>query len=151
MLFDAPFGTSWESLTYERQNINPCLHDRLTLAISPQLLPASRICFSRCSSAAVHGVLVRPRFFALPSLRSDETGTEPGALARSLVGAAGDDDSNAGLREARRFLGFEGEGSGGGTVLRVVLGAKGGGWVAGRISDSDCVGGGFEGESFCLF
>jgi hypothetical protein len=33
------------------------------LAISAQLLPASRICFRRCSSAGVHGVFVRP-FFA---------------------------------------------------------------------------------------
>ena len=30
-----------------------------TLAISAQLFPASRIAFSRCSSAGVHGVLVR--------------------------------------------------------------------------------------------
>lgn len=29
-----------------------------TFAISPQLFPASRITFSRCSSAGVHGVLV---------------------------------------------------------------------------------------------
>jgi hypothetical protein len=33
------------------------------LAISLQLFPRSRICLSRCSSAGVHGVLVRP-FFA---------------------------------------------------------------------------------------
>lgn len=38
-----------------------------TLAISLQLWPASRICFNRCSSACVHGVLVRPRFFVLSS------------------------------------------------------------------------------------
>jgi hypothetical protein len=31
---------------------------RLTLAISAQLLPASRICFNRSSSAGVHGVFV---------------------------------------------------------------------------------------------
>jgi hypothetical protein len=32
---------------------------RLTLAISAQLLPASRICLRRCSSPGVQGVFVR--------------------------------------------------------------------------------------------
>ena len=35
-----------------------------TLAISPQLFPASRIVFNRCSSAGVQGVFVRARFGA---------------------------------------------------------------------------------------
>ena len=71
-------------------------------------------------------MLVLPRFFALPSVRREDTGTEPDASVRAVPGVTGD-ESAAGLGDARRFLGFEGEGSGGGTVLRVVLGAKGGG------------------------
>lgn len=40
----------------------PSVRDGKVLAISLQLLPASRSVFNRCSSAGVHGVLVRPFF-----------------------------------------------------------------------------------------
>ena len=44
------------------------LFSYLTFAISPQLFPASRMAFSLCSSAAVHGVFVRPFFLTASSV-----------------------------------------------------------------------------------
>ena len=64
MLLDTALGTGRESL-------QRCLSDRVrrpvnvgarTLAISLQLLPASRMLFSLLSSAGVHGVFVLPFF-----------------------------------------------------------------------------------------
>lgn len=49
-----------------------------TLAISLQLRPESRIVFSRCSSSAVHGVLVLPFFF---DVDSTGIGMPPGSLS----------------------------------------------------------------------
>lgn len=58
----------------------------LTFAISPQLLPSSRILFRVCSSCADHGVFVLG-FFLLPSSRkSAETGAPPLEEARGAGG-----------------------------------------------------------------
>lgn len=51
-----------------------------TFAISLQLFPASRIVLSLCSSAGVHGVLVR-LFFALGSWTGDSTSVDWAAAA----------------------------------------------------------------------
>lgn len=79
-----------------------------TLAISLQLRPASRIVFSRCSSSAVHGVLVLPFFLGGAS------GTPgPGSSAASPAAAVVPDvDMVVAVLiwgEARRFLGLGGE------------------------------------------
>ena len=57
-----------------------------TFAISLQLCPASRICFSLCSSAAVHGVFVR-LFFAFGSGRG-ASASGAGAGAGAVVSVA---------------------------------------------------------------
>ena len=57
-----------------------------TFAISLQLLPASLICFNLCSSAGVHGVLVRP-FFA---------GGGPGISWVGVAAVAGEGSAPAG-------------------------------------------------------
>jgi hypothetical protein len=67
MFLDAPFRPTRESLHLSQQESNKaysaCLFqlssEKHTFAISAQLFPVSRICLSRCSSAAVHGVFVR--------------------------------------------------------------------------------------------
>jgi len=83
----------------------------LTFAISLQLLPASRIAFNLCSSAAVHGVFVRPflagggwmgctlsaTFVFMPA--SPEYATVEPALAGAI-------DVGASSPEGLRFLGF---------------------------------------------
>lgn len=100
-----------------------------TFAISLQVLPLSRICFRRCSSAAVHGVLVR--LFFLPPLSSDrsagiDTLAEPPLSATPMLVGGGLRSSCrvsvAGLREAGLFRGF---GAGGGFVSSMVEGAAG--------------------------
>lgn len=78
----------------------------LTLAISLQDLPKSRICLSLCSSSAVHGVLVLPFFLGgvstIPPEISDMTGAttaDPGIAeipAAAVVADGGE----------RLFLGF---------------------------------------------
>ena len=122
----------------------------LTLAISPQLLPASRILFSNCSSPAVHGVFVRLLFLAPLSLSSDDTGTEPEPSVLPVEGAVGD-DSATGLLEARRLRGFDGVDSGGGMVFNVVLGASGGGGCTGTLSVPGGTENGSGGDSLCRF
>jgi hypothetical protein len=103
--------------------------DYPTLAISFQLFPASRICFKRCSSTAVHGVFVLPvRFLPLSSLKSD--GIETLELCSTGLGKVvpGGRVSNLGLFDARRFLGLGDLGGGitdtgvlgGGAVLSMV-------------------------------
>jgi len=57
-----------------------------TFAISLQLLPASRICFSRCSSAGVHGVFVR-LFLALGSCAATSSSVPDAAAALAGWGA----------------------------------------------------------------
>lgn len=75
----------------------------LTLAISLQLLPASRIVLSRCSSSGLHGVLVRPFFFALDGSAVDVAAFEAEAtLALSLAA----DAIPACCPDVRRFRGF---------------------------------------------
>ena len=123
---------------------------KLTLAISPQLLPASRILLSNCSSPAVHGVLVRLLFLTPLSLSSDDTGTEPEPSVLPVEGAVGD-DSGTGLLEARRFRGFGGVDSGGGIVFNVVLGASGGGGCTGTLSIPAGTENGSGGDSRCRF
>ena len=106
MLFDAAFSSSWKGLpTNETLTLSYDL-SHLTLAISLQLLPKSRICLSRCSSSAVHGVLVLPFFLgvvsAIPPEISDMAGAttpEPG-IAEILVAAVVADGGE------RLFLGF---------------------------------------------
>ena len=57
VFFHAPFCSVGECLASSvQQDTRP--NQILTFAISLQLLPASRIVFSRCSSAGVQGVLV---------------------------------------------------------------------------------------------
>lgn len=59
-----------------------------TFAISLQLWPASRICFSLCSSAGVHGVFVR-LFFAFGSGTGVSASADAGADADADADAAG--------------------------------------------------------------
>lgn len=76
---------------------------KLTFAISLQLFPTSRICFSLCSSAAVHGVLVRPvRFLPLSSLSNEDIDTLDVGSGRGRV-VPGGSVSSFGLFEARRL------------------------------------------------
>ena len=62
MLLNTPFGSRWERLTISSQLSDINIENSgggQTLAISAQLLPASRICLSLNSSAGVQGVFVR--------------------------------------------------------------------------------------------
>lgn len=91
-----------------------------TLAISAQVLPASRIALSLCSSSAVHGVFVRPFFFP----GGGGAGVASGAAAIGVWAAAGAASPSIGppregggmvpiagcCKDARRFLGFVGGG-----------------------------------------
>ena len=70
---------------------------RRTLAISLQLQPASRIDFNRCSSSAVHGVLVLPFFL---EIACGTLGTALGSRSRAVgTGAAMDAGDERRLRE----------------------------------------------------
>src|SRR4051794_2178379 len=60
-------------------------HHQQTLAISAQLLPASRICFSRSSSAGVHGVFVL--LFLAGGGLAPESSAGGGAAAAGAGGA----------------------------------------------------------------
>jgi hypothetical protein len=62
-----------------------------TFAISPQLLPASRIVFSLCSSVAVQGVFVLPFFLpASPGVALTGADVEGvGTVGAALVPSAG--------------------------------------------------------------
>ena len=76
----------------------------LTFAISAQLLPASRIVFSLCSSAAVQGVFVRLFLAGGPIGKSVMLGSPAGRGTAELDGA----DIGRGVGpepDARRFLG----------------------------------------------
>lgn len=83
-----------------------------TLAISLQLLPASRIAFSRCSSSAVHGVLVRPFFLGGAVVVAPAAGAAAvpsvGVGSAAVAGADGFSSAAAGAGEARRLRGFAG-------------------------------------------
>ena len=88
-----------------------------TFAISPQLLPASLITFSRCSSWGVHGVFVLP---GLVFLGASVVGAEaPGpADGSSVDGPAGEAGAAAPLLcDRRRFFGFVGDEGGAMVVL----------------------------------
>jgi len=92
-----------------------------TLAMSLQVLPVSRICFSLCSSAAVHGVFVRLRFLLLSSESS--AGIETFVVLLSPTG--GGRVSSVGLDGVCLLRGFEDDINGGGAVFRVVNGGTG--------------------------
>lgn len=116
MLLHATFRPIGESL--DESEIWRSFASLLTLAISLHDLPSSRICFNLCSSAAVHGVLVRLLFFALSSDSND--GIETLVLLGSA--AVGGRISKDGL--AALFRGLVGDKSGGGAVSRVVGGEE---------------------------
>ncbi len=61
VLFHTSFCSIWKRLEYISARCSAGLLSLdlgLTLAISPQLFPASLMTFSRCSSAGLHGVFV---------------------------------------------------------------------------------------------
>jgi hypothetical protein len=131
-----------------------------TFAISPQLLPASRIVFNLCSSPAVHGVLVLP-FFLPASTGVAGTGADVsgaagiGAALLSSTGAGGLEGEPVGLDpallEARRFLGLTG---GGGKVEKIVLVAAGWDGAAastGAIGPAEVVGEAGDADTFWRF
>jgi hypothetical protein len=131
-----------------------------TFAISPQLLPASRIVFSLCSSVAVQGVFVLPFFLpassgvALTGADVEGVGRVDAALVPS-AGAEGLDGDPEGLDpallEARRFLGLAG---GGGKVEKVVLvaaGWDGPGASTGAMGAATVVGEVIEADTFWRF
>jgi hypothetical protein len=143
-----PVSFSWE--------IKGCT----TFAISPQLLPASRIVFSLCSSVAVQGVFVLP-FFLPPSSGGARTGAGfggaasveavllPSAGAGGLEGEPG--GLVSGLSEARRFLGL---GDAGGMVEEVVpvaVGCEGLGASTGAVGAGSAAGEVVEADTFCRF
>lgn len=64
MFFHTAFRPVGKRLERMSQEKSPCPRAGLTLAISLHVLPASRICLSRCSSTAVQGVLVLLLFLA---------------------------------------------------------------------------------------
>lgn len=77
-----------------------------TFAISLQLLPASLICFSLCSSAGVQGVFVRP-FFAGGGPDVSVTDEATAAVDDSATGVAADGAGAIGVTgcpDNRRFL-----------------------------------------------
>lgn len=127
VLLHTALGPRWKGLSIVRRlHIDAHrTYELLTLAISPQLLPASRIVFNLCSSVAVQGVLVRP-FFLAPSSATVANGADvvcAGSVAAVLLPSPGPDglagdlfglDSGSG--EARRFLGLGGDG---GTVDKI--------------------------------
>lgn len=122
MLLYTALGSGGKRLSHHQTSLDS--HKaHITLAISLQLLPVSRICFSRCSSAAVHGVFVLPvRFLPLSSLSRE--GIETFELCSGGRGRVvpGGSVSSLGLFEARRFRGLAGGDLGGGTNDTCVLG-----------------------------
>lgn len=97
------------------------------------MLPVSRICFSLCSSAAVHGVFVLA-FRGLSLLSGDRSAGIDTFAAELLSVAGGLDDggftsslfcSAAGLLDAGRLRGFGGEATGGGRVFSMDRGSIG--------------------------
>ena len=100
----------------------------ITLAISFQVLPASRICFSLCSSAADHGVFVLVVRFLLVLSSDNSDGIEtlvadPASMEDDVGGGLKfkGRGSAAGLPEAGRFRKLEGADAGGGIVLKEVV------------------------------
>ena len=138
----------------------PARSASFTFAISPQLLPASRICFNSCSSAAVQGVLVRPFFFT-PSGDTGCAEVDSAAVATAAAellpspgtgGLVSDPaESESRFWEARRFLGLEGEGGSVESVVAVVAGRGGAGDWTGAGSGGNVDGEVEEADSFCRF
>jgi hypothetical protein len=100
----------------------------LTFAISPQLLPSSRILFKVCSSWADHGVFVLGFFLLLSSRKSAETGAPPLDEARAVAGGGRVFNGllvGSGLADDRgRFRGFD---DGGGKTSTSAPESSGGG------------------------
>jgi len=95
-------------------------------------------------------MFVLPRFLPLPSLSNDGIGSPP-PVSCPVGDGPGGAVSRLGLREARRFLGFEGGGKGGGIVFSIVLGAMGGGSGADSTSSSGLEAAIDGDEGFCFF
>jgi hypothetical protein len=131
-----------------------------TFAISPQLLPASRIVFNLCSSLAVHGVLVLP-FFLPASTGVAGTGADVsgaagiGAALLSSTGAGGLEGEPVGLDpallEARRFLGLAGGGGKVEKVVPVAAGWDGAAASTGAIGPAEVVGEAGDADTFWRF
>ena len=80
-----------------------------TLAISLQLLPASRMAFNLCSSSAVHGVFVRPFFFGAGSWATVvATVLTGGSVVTGGGGGAVIGTTGPGCGDIRRLRGFWG-------------------------------------------
>lgn len=75
MFFDTAFCPVGERLPHISMGVLCCMLSRATFAISPQLLPSSRILFNVCSSCAVQGVFVLGFFLLSPSREAAEIGT----------------------------------------------------------------------------
>ena len=128
MLFDTAFCPVGERLPHISMDVLCCILSHATFAISPQLLPSSRILFNVCSSCAVHGVFVLGFFLLSPSREASEIG------APLLDGPRGDAGGGivfkglligSGLAGDRgRLRGFDG---GGGRRSTPVLESCGGG------------------------
>lgn len=138
----------------------PSVRDGNAFAISPQLLPASRIVFSLCSSVAVQGVFVLPFFLPAPSRgagtgagfeRAASVGTAllPSAGAGGLEGDPG--GLVSGLLEARRFLGLGDVGGKVEKVVPVVAGCEGLGASTGAVGAGSSAGEVVEADTFCRF
>ena len=80
-----------------------------TLAISLQLLPASRMAFNLCSSSAVHGVFVLPFFFGAGSWAAVVTTVLTwGSVVIAVGGGATRGTGGPGCGDIRRLRGFWG-------------------------------------------
>jgi hypothetical protein len=131
-----------------------------TFAISPQLLPASRIVFSLCSSAAVQGVFVLP-FFLPPSSGGARVGAGLGGAANVAAallpssgagGLEGDPGGLvSGLLEARRFLGLGDVGGKVEKVVPVAAGCEGLGTSTGAVAAGSAAGAVVDADTFCRF
>lgn len=114
------------------------------------------MCFSLCSSDAVHGVFVLPRFLALSSLSN--AGIEAFVLASDGTGGGrvvpGGSVSSLGLLDALRFRGFVGDCSGGTSdkpgLGSTAIGAGTGTGALCIVSAADALGEVLD-VDFCLF
>lgn len=106
-------STRYQTLTHQTIDRSKMILRRLeedvgqTLAISLQVLPASRIAFSLCSSSAVHGVFVRPFFLPPASGVAVEVGGFPSPSTGAVSwGGAMPDMGALCWKDARLFRGF---------------------------------------------
>jgi hypothetical protein len=152
---EMPWSCQTESVRFRQGD-----QGHITFAISPQLLPASRIVFSLCSSVAVQGVFVLP-FFLPTSPRGAGAGVGFGGVASvgaALLPSAGagglEGDPGglvSGLLEARRFLGLGDVGGKVEKVVPVVAGCEGLGASTGAVEAGSSAGEVVEADTFCRF